>query len=145
MKMPGKVFRCGVHGLVLLVGNFAGILIGSAVYNALKPIDQIAVQVPIAVVLSIGGFGVWSLLFRKGRFALQGSGELVGTFAASLVWGPAVFVVFHYFSQGYLTGSGNIVALLIFQLPVNAIAILAASKFSQRIEGDDLEGGLSST
>ena len=50
--------------------------------------------------------------------------EGFGTGITSLAWTSIIFVPFHYFTQGYLTGAANMVAMLLFQLPVNLFVIV---------------------
>ena len=129
-----KAFRVLAAGLVLLFANLSGIFAGFLAYHAVRPANQIAVQVPIAVLLSVLLYLAWTLVSRIrpfSRLTLQSILEEGGAYMASLVWGPVVLVPLHYFTQGYLTGVGNITVLILFQAPVNAIAILAAIKIAQ--------------
>ena len=129
-----KAFRVLVAGLALLVANFIGIYVGFLTYYAVRPGNQIAVQVPIAVMFSVLLYLAWTLVLRLlpfSRLHLHSTAEKGWAFIASLVWGPVVFVPLHYFTQGYLTSVGNIAALIMFQAPVNAIAMLVAFKVTQ--------------
>jgi hypothetical protein len=119
---------CG-HSLVLAMTNIVAILVGFGVYNLLKPVNQIAVQVPFATMVCIIGFVSWCFLTRRlpfKEFAQPDGGELAWVYLAALLWSPILFVPLHYVSQGYLTSLGNILGLWLFQIPVNALAILAA-------------------
>jgi hypothetical protein len=57
---------------------------------------------------------------------LRTKGEFAWAYSSSLLWNPVIFVPFHFLTQGYLTSVGNLVALLLFQLPVNLLAIISA-------------------
>lgn len=128
------VFRVAAHGFVLLVANFTGIIVGFMAYCAVRPADQIAMQLPIAILLSILLFLAWTLILRNlpfRRLSLQGYLEFIWTFGASLIWAPVVFVPLHYFTQGYLTSAGNIISVLVFQIPVNTVALVWAWRITQ--------------
>ena len=124
-----------MHGFVLFIANFIGIFVGFIVYNLVKPANQIAVQVPIAAIISIVLFLAWILLIRLIPFlkslALCDVVGIFGTFIVSLVWALVIFVPFHFFTQGYLTGAANLVAILLFQLPVNLIVVVVIAIIRQ--------------
>ena len=122
-----KIIRVGLHSLVLVIVDIAGIAGGAlAAYRILGVSNQVWLQLPIAVVLSVDCFCAWVLLLRilglKG-LKLVSSKEFMACLAISLLWAPLVFVPLHYFTQGYLTSLGNLVALALYQLPVNALAL----------------------
>ena len=128
------VFRVVAHSFVLMAANCVGLIVGFMVYAALRPVNQIVVQLPIAVLFSVLVFLAWVLLLRNLPFpqlCLQRNPELAWTFVVSLLWLPAVFVPVHYVTQGYLTSAGNIISGLMFQIPVNTIACLVAWKITQ--------------
>lgn len=121
-----KTLRVLLSGFILLLANLVGILVGFMAYQVLRPIKQLIIQLPIAVVLSVLLYLAWVLLIRNLRYdrlCVRSTGENVMVFVASLVWGPVIYVPLHYFTQGYLTNAENLLALLIFQVPVNASAI----------------------
>ena len=117
--------------MILVVADTAGIAGGAlAAFRILGVPNQVWLKLPIAVVVSVGCFCAWVLALRLlGWRRLQPgrSEELMACWAVSLAWAPLVFVPLHYFTQGYLTGIGNLVAMALYQLPVNALALLAAS------------------
>lgn len=89
--------------------------------------NQVGLQLPIAVALSIGSFLLWVLLLRIvgwRKWCVLGAGEYGASLLGSVLWGVLVFVPLHYFTQGYVTSPGNLVALALYQLPVNALALL---------------------
>lgn len=128
-----RILRICLYGLVLAITNITGILVGFGAYHLLRPINQLAVQVPVAATVCIIGFVSWDafaqrIVFR--RLARPAGSELTWLYLAALLWGPLIFVPFHYVSQGYLTSFGNILAIWLFQIPINFLAILAAYKLS---------------
>lgn len=126
-----RILSISVHSLVLAITNIVAILIGFGVYHLLKPVNQVAVQVPVAAMVSIIGFVSWRFFTRRlsfKGFAQPSSGELAWVYLAALLWTPLIFVPLHYVSQGYLTSMGNILGIWLFQVPVNILAILAAHK-----------------
>ncbi len=120
-------FRLGIHSLVLVIVDIMGIVGGAiAAYQITEVPNQVQWQLPIAVILSIGFFAAWILFFRVFDFKqmqLVEPKERWTCWGLSILWGPLVFVPLHYFTQGYLTDTGNLVALALYQLPVNALAL----------------------
>ena len=125
------LFRIILHGFALSVANIISIIVAFGVYKILKTPHQLLVQVPVAVILSIGIFLLWLIVARFPLFkfiSIKSLKELSWIFLVSLAWSPIIFIPLHYTSQGYLTGSGNIIALFQFQLPVNVLVILVAKR-----------------
>ena len=125
------VIRVALHSLALVIADIAGIAGGAlAAFQILGVPNQAWLQLPVAVVLSAGCFCAWILflrVLRLKRLQPAGSRELGACLAASLAWAPLVFVPLHYFTQGYVTSLGNLVALALYQLPVNALALFGSS------------------
>lgn len=133
------ILRICLHSLILTLANIASILIGFGLYHSLKPVNQIAVQIPAAVMLSIIAFVTWGLIIHHlpfQRLFWENSRELAWVYLAALLWGPLIFVPFHYVTQGYLTAFGNILPTWLFQLPVNLLAVLAARRLIDPQEGN---------
>ena len=128
-----RSIRVGLHSFVLVIADVAGIAGGALVaFRILGAPNQVWLQLPIAVVLTVGCFWLWLLSLRVLRWkGLQPASpkELGACLLVSLFWAPLVFVPLHYFTQGYLTSIGNLVALALYQLPVNALALFAAWAF----------------
>ena len=122
-----KTIRVGLHSLVLVVADIAGIAGGAlAAFQILGVANQVALQLPLAVLLSVGCFWAWICSLRVLRLRnlqIVSTSELVTCFGLSFLWAPLVFVPLHYFTQGYLTSIGNVVALAFYQLPVNGLAL----------------------
>jgi hypothetical protein len=72
-----------LHGLALAAINVAAILVGFALYKISGVAYQLAVQVPAAVLISVGGFGLWYVLARRVSgewFRLRGLAAYAGTY-----------------------------------------------------------------
>ena len=133
-----KAVRMVIHGFVLYVANLLGLIVGMVGFHALGVKGQLGIQVPIAVVVSVVLYLGWSVLLRLFPFpslALRNLSEHVFAGLCALVWSPVIFIPLHYFTQGYLTAAGNIVVMAFFQVPVNAIAVLAAWKAARAWNG----------
>ncbi len=128
-----KIIRIGLHSLILVMADIAGIVGGAlAASRALGAPNQVWLQLPIAVGLSVGCFAIWIMslgVLRLRRLQPVGSTELGVCLALSILWAPLVFVPLHYFTQGYVTSVGNLVALVLYQLPVNLLALFVPSLF----------------
>lgn len=131
MKVPFII----LHSLVLTAGNIVSIIVAFGFYSLLKqfypPINQILVQAPVAAVLTVAGFTLWiSLVTRYSpRFRLENSFKLEynlergAVFMLALLWTPVLFIPLHFFTQGYRTSIDNILAIWLFQVPVNLLAL----------------------
>jgi hypothetical protein len=123
-----SLIRIGLHGLILTLADLAGILGGFVACKAFdfEHLDQIMVQLPVAVALSILLFVLWSLLLRifgAKKLLLADLKELLFVFVASVAMVLAVFVPLHFFTQGYHSAIDNLVLLAFYQMPVNLIAL----------------------
>ena len=123
-----KLIRIGLHSLMLVLADFAGILGGFVAFKALNfaAFEQIMIQMPVAAALSVLLFALWSFLLRAfggQQLLLSDLKDLFFVFAASIFLAAVVFVPLHFLTQGYLTTTGNLVALALYQAPVNLIAL----------------------
>jgi hypothetical protein len=128
-----KILRICLFGVVLACANIGGVIVGFVVYDLVKRANQMGIQVPVAAFSSIGAFVAWGWLICHlpfKRLSLQGIDEFLLTYVASLLYFPVIFVPLHYGTQGYFTSIGNILAVLLFQLPVNALAVGGAALVS---------------
>jgi hypothetical protein len=128
--------RVCLHSLVLTGVNLGCIIAGFGVYYLLRPVNQIAVQAPLAAGLTIVVFATWSLLVRwlpVGGLSLHGRAEWFWTYLLALLWTPLIFVPLHFVTQGYLTSFSNIIATWLFQLPTNALALLIAGGMREKL------------
>jgi hypothetical protein len=119
-----------IHSVKLAFINLAGIFAGFAVYHLTGLQNQIAVQVPVAVLFTVIGFVTWLWMTRRTRvsWTRAGARQHVLVFALALVWSAVVFVPLHYFTQGYVTAWSNITAMWAFQMPANLIALFLAHR-----------------
>jgi len=127
-KETVKLIRIGLHSLMLTLADLAGILSGFFAYKTFN-CEQITIQLPVAMAVSILLFLLWTLLLPVlgGRqFRLADLKEMLLVFACSLLWAPAVFVPLHFLAQGYVTAAENLIMLALYQLPINLIALCAA-------------------
>lgn len=126
-----------LNGFVLAGVNMAAVIAGFIAYHFLKPINQIAVQVPIAAGLCVVGFCVWVLLGRTRafqKFAVRDNVDFAWIWLTAFAWCPIILVPLHYFTQGYLTAFSNIVSMWIFQFFVNTLAVGVTAGMWHRVE-----------
>ena len=124
-----KALRIGLHSLVLAALNIGCIVAGFSVYHLLRPANQLAVQVPVAVISCVAGFVLWTVVLwhlAGDNLSLRGKAEFAWTFVLALLWSLVLFVPLHFVTQGYLTSAGNVLGIWLFQAPTNAVAIVAA-------------------
>jgi hypothetical protein len=127
-----KTLRIGLHSIVLALGCLISILVGFGIYYLLRvnwPVDQLIVQVPVAVVALLLGFASWYQLISRPTLChlrMASWGEVIAVYLLSLAITPLIFLPLHYLTQGYLTSIDNVLALLYFQIPTHFIAILTA-------------------
>lgn len=113
----------------MAVVNFGAVLVGFAFYKISRTAYQLAVQVPVAVLISVAAFALWYFTLvriARGALALRGSAAYVWTYVLAFAWLPAFFVPLHYVTQGYLTSFANIYCTWAFQAPTNVAALAAA-------------------
>jgi hypothetical protein len=127
-KETMMLIRIGVHGLMLMLADLAGILVGFFAYKFFD-FEQLTIQLPVAMLVSILLFLLWSLLLPVlggRRLRLPDVKEMLLVFACSLLWAPVVFIPLHFFTQGYFTATENLVMLALYQMPINLIALSIA-------------------
>lgn len=120
-----------VHGFFLTLSNIFAILAGFAITKVTPAIKQLTIQLPVAVLLTLIIFLLVEKLanrFSFLSFPLQGKQSWILTYLFSLVCTPFVFIPLHFLTQGYLTSFSNILAIWLFQLPVNFIAIFLTAR-----------------
>jgi hypothetical protein len=124
-----------VHATVLVLANLAGILGGFIAFWLASTTNQLAVQLPIAVLVTLTTFLLWiRLVDRRGpaRLRFLGLRDGVWTYGLAPVIAAIVFVPLHYVLEGYVTAFSNVVALWTFQLVVNALVIVLAVRMTGR-------------
>jgi hypothetical protein len=120
-----KVIRIGLHSLMLMLADFAGILGSFVVFKTLD-FEQMLIQPPVAAAISILFFVVWSCLLRVlgGRqLLLLDLKELIVVFLAATASGLMIFVPLLYFTQAHYTAVEYVLFPTLCQLPVNLIAL----------------------
>jgi hypothetical protein len=130
-----KFARYLLHGLVLAAVNVGAVLVGFAVYKISGAGYQLAVQIPVAVAISVAAFGLWYVIVVRATFGRAALGRLaayVWTYALAFGWLAALFLPLHYVTQGYLTSFANIYYTWAFQAPTNALALAAAYLVTRR-------------
>jgi hypothetical protein len=129
-----KPVRVMLHGLMMMVANLAAVIGGFVAYRLMNLGGQLVSQIPVAVVLSVVLFTGWVLLVRLlplKKLWTYDQDEHLLILVASFLWNPILFISLHYLSQGYLSGLGNVVALMIFQIPVNALTLVLVTKLTR--------------
>lgn len=127
--------RLLLHSLVLAIVNLCGIWLGFVVYSLVRGPGQIAVQLPIAFIVTVGAFAAWiMILAARGprRLRIGGGAQARWVFGLSLPWAAVVFVPLHYLTQGYLTAFSNVAALWLFQAAANLVAVVVAAAVAGR-------------
>lgn len=129
-----KYIRVISHGLVLTVVNLASVVGGFIVYRIVRVGGQLAIQIPVAVTLSLGLFTCWVAIVKRGPIKdlwADDVSQRIGILACSLLWNPILFIPSHYWTQGYVSSPSNVTALMAFQIPVNASALLLAARLNR--------------
>ena len=128
------LLRVCLHSFVLTITDLGTIILAFGFYSLLRSImsvNQRVVQGSIAAIFCIIIFALWSLVVTRlptKTLSLQGNRELVWTYFAALLWVPVIFIPLHYITQGYFTSFGNIIAIWLFQIPVNLFTMLISRK-----------------
>jgi hypothetical protein len=116
--------KTALHGLVLYLTNMTGMIAGFIAFKLIGG-DQLITQVTTSAVISIILFMLYFHVLRKisPKTHPYTAARFVWILIAAICWHPVIFIPLHYLTQGYLTGPGNIVAVMLFQVPINAIAL----------------------
>lgn len=122
--------RIGLHGIVLTLLDIVGIAFGAVLaYNITGTPNRFSLQVSIAVCTTLACFCGWVAVvgaLRWRTLRITGACEALWCLTASILWNPVIFFPLHYFTQGYVSSVRNIAALAIYQIPVNAVALILA-------------------
>ncbi len=128
------LLRVCLHSIVLAMTDLGSIILAFGFYSILRSlvtVNQLVLQVPIAVILCIFVFASWSMIVNRlssKKLSLQGNNDLILTYIAAFLWVPIIFIPLHYFTQGYITSFGNIIAIWLFQVLVNLLALWISRK-----------------
>jgi len=118
--------RVILHGAILAIVNLFSIWLGFIAHALIAEANQLIVQVPVAIVVSVVVFVLWGkLVDNRGpkRISVRGFRDGVWIYCLALVWAPLIFVPLHFVTAGYLTAFSNILAMWVFQLITNLVAI----------------------
>jgi len=118
--------RLAVHSAVLAAVNLGGLWLGFLAFFVLGGSSQVGIQLPVALLLSAGGYVLWTRWLAthgRDRLRLRGWRDAGGTLVLAAVWAAIVFVPTHYVVRGYLTAFGNLLAIWLFQLVANGLAL----------------------
>jgi hypothetical protein len=120
--------------MVITLINKAGIATGFITWYFLGTSNQLMVQVPLAMAVSICGTMIWLLKFGHWH-RLDLEQDAMALFLLILPVGAALWVPIHYLWTGYLTSMGNIVGGWIFAFLANIPAFaLSAGVWRRRTE-----------
>ena len=127
-----------LQSFILTVTNIAAILSAFGIYTIVLQfvaVNQRALQTPLAIILNIALFLVWTWLVVRylSRYSLQKTSEFYLVYFAAGIWNPIIFIPVHYFTQGYLTSLGNIIVLWMYQVLVNLPVLALARWLSNRM------------
>ena len=133
-----KYRRVIFQGFGLTLANITAILFAFGLYQIVllfRPVNQRALQTPLAILINIIIFLLWTWLVRRyiKRYSLQKRSEYYLTYFAAGMWNPIIFIPLHYLTQGYLTSFANIIILWIYQVLVNLLVLFAAYWLSSRM------------
>jgi hypothetical protein len=103
---------------------------GYKVILLFRPLNQRAVQTPLAILLNIVLFLVWTWLIVQffSKYRLQSTIEYYLVYFAAGVWSPIILIAVHFLTQGYMTSFANIIVLWMYQVLVN-IPVLAITRW----------------
>lgn len=128
-----------LQSLALTLTNMGAILIAFGIYKLILQItsvNQRAVQTPLAIVLNIVLFALWTgLMIRSySRYSLNTTGDYYLVYFAAGLWNPIIFIPLHYLTQGYMTSFGNIIVLWMYQVVVNLPVLALSWWMSNRLQ-----------
>jgi hypothetical protein len=124
--MP-RTLQLLLSAAVITLINKVGIAAGFLGWYYAGTQNQLLLQVPLALTVSVGGVLLWLVRFgRWHRLDLDRDGILV--FLLVLPVGAVILVPVHYLFTGYLTSFGNIVGGWMFAFLANIPAFALASR-----------------
>jgi hypothetical protein len=133
--MKINVARVLLHALVLAGMNITAIIAGFVVYSIARAPNQLGVQVPVAVGLSVLGFAAWNALIDRRGWAdlhLRRPLDCVWIYLAVIPCAWLIFIPLHYLTRGYLSSGSNLIALTWFQLAANPLVLAIGLSVARR-------------
>lgn len=134
-----RIIKILLQSLVLTLTNMSAILIAFGGYKVIllfTPVNQRAVQTPLAILLNIVLFLAWTWLIRRyvSKYWLHSTEEYYLVYFAAGVWSPIIFIPVHYLTQGYMTPFANIIVLWMYQVLVNIPVLAMVRWLSNRLQ-----------
>ena len=116
--------KSGLLGLLLYLINFAAVLMGFVAYQLVGG-NQLPIQILVATAASVSGYVLLYYVLKKisPKTLVTKPIDLIWIFVIALIWNPVIFIPLHYVTQGYLTEPGNILGMMLFQIPTNSIVL----------------------
>jgi hypothetical protein len=141
----GGPVRIPLHAAALALANLGGLWIGFVAFALAPTTNQLGVQLPVALVVSVGAFAAWvTVVDARGPRQLRFGGRRDAVLAAALAWAVAavIFVPLHRLATGYVTAFSNLVALWSFQLVANLVVVALADRLGRNraVDGPAAEG-----
>ena len=121
-----------VHAGALAIANLSGLWFGFVAFVLIGTTNQIGIQLPVAVVVSLAAFVIWVKLvnaFGPPRFRYFSRSDGPWVYCLAPVLAAVVFVPLHFATTGYLTAFSNVLALWGFQFVSNMFVVVAAAHF----------------
>ena len=127
-----------MQSFVLALLNICAIIVGFAVFVISRIPNQLSIQIPAAIIISVISYIIWCQglrIMHLDFLSPWGKKGLIIIYVLALVWSPIIFVPLHYFTQGYLTSFGNVLAIWLFQIPTNFLTLLLVNRLiASRLE-----------
>ena len=127
--MTSRFLTVVLHSLVLAVVNLGSILVGFAVHGVAGSANRIAVQGPVAAVLTVVGFSLWLVAcHRTGQLTIdaEAAADATWIYVLAVPWAIALLTPLHFLTQTHLPSLTNIIAVGVFQGIVNNITVPVA-------------------
>lgn len=118
---------------VVSLVNLVSVGLGFWAYRLLGSSEQIAVQVPVALVTGTLGVALW----LRGGVRLHGLApgrDYLTVYLIAFAVGAAIFFGVHYAATGYPTSFGNIIGVWAIQIAENSLAMPVAAAWLRRRE-----------
>jgi len=126
MSRAGRVV---VHAIVLGVVNLGGLLAGAAAFFILRGHGQIAMQIPVALIMTVLCFGLWTLLTRgtdSGSLRLDAVRDAFYLYLLAIPFAVVLLVLMGFMTQGHAPSWADLIALVLFQIIANFLTLLVS-------------------
>ncbi|MCK9997251.1 MAG: hypothetical protein KAH56_13330 [Candidatus Krumholzibacteria bacterium] len=122
-----------LNATVVSVLNLASFVIGFFIFRMSGSGEQRLIQGASAFLIAVTLVVVWLVVFRKFN-RLKVEYDYIRIFLLAFPCTAVIFVPIHFVVTGYLTGIGNIVAIVFYLFPMNALALAIAAAIIRRME-----------